>query len=73
MMLRLLRPKRVFFLGLGFLLGSRAGRAPWDKAMAVAGQVQDKAQSKLGGKSPGISTNGLEPDLSDTSGAMTQF
>ncbi len=73
MMLRLLRPKRVFFFGLGFLLGSRAGRAPWDKAVALAGQVQGKAQSTLGGGGFGASPNGMTSDLRDTSGAMTQL
>jgi hypothetical protein len=72
-MLRLLRPKRVFFLGLGFLLGSRAGRGPWDKAVALAGEVQGKAQSKLGGGGFGASSNGMPADLRDTSGTMTQL
>lgn len=70
----LLRPRRVFFLGLGFLLGSRAGRAPWDKAVGLAGQIQSKAQSKFGGGgSYGGSSNGLSPDLRDTAGAMPQI
>lgn len=68
---RLLRPKRVLVLGLGFLLGSRAGRAPWEKAVALTEQLQGKAQSKLGvGRGSG-SPSGVTADLRDPSGALT--
>lgn len=43
------RPKTLLFFGLGFLLGSRAGRGPWEKAMALWSELQGKAQSQFGG------------------------
>jgi hypothetical protein len=34
--------RRMGLLGIGFLLGSRAGRGPWNKAMDAWNQVQRK-------------------------------
>jgi hypothetical protein len=45
--MKILRLRRLTLLGLGFLLGSRAGRGPWDKAVGAWNQVQDKAGSRL--------------------------
>jgi hypothetical protein len=45
-------------LGIGFLLGSRAGRGPWDKAMGAWNQVQNKTGVGIGQKSQG---NGQSP------------
>jgi uncharacterized protein YjbJ (UPF0337 family) len=42
------RIKTLVFFGVGFLLGSRAGRGPWDKAMEFWEQFQGRAQSELG-------------------------
>ena len=37
----------LFIFGLGFLLGSKAGRAPYDKFKAIVGRIrQTKAVSK---------------------------
>jgi hypothetical protein len=71
-------------LGVGFLLGSRAGRGPWDKTAAAWSQVQDKAGSglrkgqlkekiqqakgKLGHSASGNGFAGQRGDLSTTAG-----
>jgi hypothetical protein len=75
-------------LGVGFLLGSRAGRAPWDKAKAAWSQVQDKAGSslrpgqvkdkiqqakgKLSHSNSGNGFGGHRTDFSATAGPMTE-
>ena len=74
----LLKPRRMLVLGIGFLLGSRAGRAPWEKAMGIASQAQSKAQDRFSSGSTGTSlsspaSNGVSTDLRQTSGAMTQL
>lgn len=43
------RIKTLLFFGLGFLLGSRAGPGPWEKAMALWSELQGRAKSEFGG------------------------
>jgi hypothetical protein len=45
--MKVLRLRRLTLLGVGFLLGSRAGRGPWNKTVDAWNQVQDKAGSRL--------------------------
>jgi len=87
--MKVFRIRRVTLLGVGFLLGSRAGRGPWDKAAASLGQVQEKAGSalrrgrvkekieqakgKLGHSSSGNGFGGQRSDLSTTAGRMTEI
>jgi hypothetical protein len=86
---KILRWRRMTLLGLGFLLGSRAGRGPWDKAAATWGAVQSKAgsglrrggmkekieqaKSKLGHSSAGNGVGGPGASLSTPARPMTEI
>jgi len=87
--MKIFRTRRMTLLGVGFLLGSRAGRAPWDKAVAAWSQVQGKAGSrlrpgqvkekiqqakgKLGHSHSGNGLGGQRTDFSATAGPMTEI
>jgi len=87
--MKIFRVRRMTLLGVGFLLGSRAGRGPWDKATAALSQVQDKAGSKLrpgqvkekiqqakgklGHSTSGNGFGGHRTDFSTTPGPMTEI
>ena len=64
--------RRMTLLGIGFLLGSRAGRGPWDKAMGAWNQLQSKTGVGTGRKAQ---TNGQSPktDLAPSGKAMTEI
>jgi hypothetical protein len=87
--MKVFRIRRMTLLGAGFLLGSRAGRGPWDKAAGAWRQVQEKvgsalrrggmkqkieqAKEKLGRSSSGNGFGGQRGDLSTTAGRMTEI
>ncbi len=87
--MKVFRIRRMTLLGLGFLLGSRAGRGPWDKAVATWSQVQDKAgaglrrtqvkekieqaKGKLTHSSSGNGIGGQRADFSATGGHTTEI
>ena len=87
--MKIFRIRRVSLLGLGFLLGSRAGRGPWDKAAATWTQVQEKAgaglrrthvkekieqaKGKLTHSGSGNGVGAQRSDLSATGGHMTEI
>ncbi len=87
--MKVFRVRRMGLLGIGFLLGSRAGRGPWDKTMATWSQVSDKvssglsqgpvkqkieqAKEKLGHSHTGNGFGGQRADLSTTAGHMTEI
>ena len=87
--MKIFRIRRMTLLGVGFLLGSRAGRAPWDKAVATWTQVQEKAgaglrrtqvkekieqaKGKLTHSGSGNGAGGQRSDLSATGGHMTEI
>jgi len=54
--------RRMALLGVGFLLGSRAGRGPWDKAVDAWNQFQNKTgvgtgqKARADGQSPKTET-----------------
>jgi hypothetical protein len=63
-------------MGIGFLVGSRAGRGPWEKAQATVGQLKGKmdetmghSNSESGGSS---SSNGFEGQYTKNNPQMTE-
>jgi hypothetical protein len=86
--MKILRIRRMTMFGVGFLLGSRAGRGPWDKTVATWNQVQDKAGAGLRRtqvkekieqakeklhSSRSNGSGGKRSDLSTTGGHMTEI
>jgi hypothetical protein len=87
--MKIFRVRRMTLFGLGFLLGSRTGRGPWDKTVKTWNQVQDKAgaslnrtqvkekieqaKGKLSHSSSGNGSRGQRSDLSSTGGQMTDI
>ncbi len=70
--MKLFKPTRMAFFGLGFLAGSRAGRGPWD---AVENKVSQLQHRTGGGGDYGNGTRPVTSPEGGTvkSGNLTEF
>ena len=71
--MKLFRVKTLGLLGLGFLAGSRAGKAPWDKVQGTVGQVKSKIAERGDGPSPTTSSLGNGACATTAGTQTTQF